>query len=275
MTWFVNYTLNTCISPADRGLAYGDGVFETIHANQNGFVRLSSHLTRLYKGLEKLLMAFDVEQKEELSYFLRTIVSDQLDGDSVVKIMVTRGQGGRGYQPPKTVKHTIVIGILPFPNYQAESLHGVGVSLSPIPVNSNSYLAGIKHLNRLEHVIAKQYLASDDFEAIMLDCQGYVIEGIQSNVFWFKDGLLCTPNLDAAGVEGTYRQAILAEMATQTTLIGNFTAEHLLAADEVFMANSLMKIVPVIRIGHQSFTIGANTKNLQSLMQAKDMHGIH
>jgi len=275
MTWFVNYTLDTSIAPADRGLAYGDGVFETMHANQNGFIRLSSHLARLYKGLEKLLMPFDAEQKEQLSYFLHTILPDYLDSDAVVKIIVTRGQGGRGYQPPQMVTHTIIIGILPFPDYQAESLQGVGVSLSPIPVNANPYLAGIKHLNRLEHVIAKQHLALNDFEAIMLDSQGNVIEGIQSNVFWFKDGCLCTPALDHAGVEGTYRQAILAEMATQTTFIESFTAKHLLAADEVFMANSLMKIVPVVRIDRQTFAIGPRTKKLQSLMQAKEMHGIH
>lgn len=220
-------------------------------------------------------MPFDAEQKEQLSYFLQAMVSDYLDGDAVVKIMVTRGQGGRGYQPPKTVRHTIIIGILPFPDYRAESLQGVEVSLSPVPVNSNPYLAGIKHLNRLEHVIAKQYLAPNDFEAIMLDGQGAVIEGIQSNVFWFKDGLLCTPSLDVAGVEGTYRQAILSEMTPQTTLIGCFSVAQLLAADEVFMANSLMKIVPVVRIDRQVFAVGSNTKKLQSLMQAKEMHGIH
>ncbi|BFM48328.1 aminodeoxychorismate lyase [Marinomonas sp. THO17] len=277
MTWFVNYTSDMSISPADRGLAYGDGVFETIHAKPKHFCNLSNHLARLYLGLERLGMAFDNNDKNRLEGFLQQRILPLIKQDQVVKILVSRGEGGRGYLPPEQASHTVAIGVLDFPDYQSIQNQGVAISVSPVPLSENAFFAGIKHLNRLEQVLAKQHLQSDFFEALMLNTTGKVIEAIQSNVFWFKEGQLFTPAIEQSGVKGTFRQGIL-DLVTSNGLHvineGCYELKDLLKADEIFLTSSLMKIVPVIRVQQSHFAIGVNTLNLQRLMQVKEMHGI-
>lgn len=269
MNWFVNYRVDDAILPADRGLAYGDGVFETLHATPVALLQLDSHLARLYKGLNRLGMPFSIQQKQQLEGFLSASVLAQINSDSVVKIMVTRGEGGRGYLPPKEPSHTVCIGILPYPDYSLQQQQGVSLSISPVPIASNRFLAGIKHLNRLENVMAKQFLSDADFEAIMLDDKGGVIECIQSNIFWFKDGEIYTPSLELSGVEGTYRKQIIKHLDGDVQL-GCFKLDDVLSADEVFITNSLMKMVPVIKIADTSFVYGSLTKALQYEIQRKE-----
>ncbi|MBU2024982.1 MAG: aminodeoxychorismate lyase [Gammaproteobacteria bacterium] len=275
MTWFVNYRLDNSVSVADRGLAYGDGVFETILVFPKQFLQINYHLSRLYRGLSKLAMPFSLEQKSSLHDFLHSDVLPLIREESVVKIIVSRGVGGRGYLAPENCIHSIIIGILPAPNYQAHREKGVSLSISPIPISSNRFLAGIKHLNRLENVIAKQFMTGSDFEAIMMNGNQELIECIQSNLFWCKQGILYTPSLEQSGVQGTYRKAIIQNQCNYTVQVGRFWLSDLMSADEVFITNSLMGIVPVICVTGVSFPIGVHTRKLQILMQAKDMHGVH
>ena len=275
MTWFVNYRLDKSVSVADRGLAYGDGVFETIRVFPQCFLKINDHLSRLYRGLAKLAMPFSLEQKYSLYNFLYSDVLPLIHEESVVKIMISRGEGGRGYLAPESCIHSIIIGILPAPDYQVHREKGVSLSVSPVPVSSNRFLAGMKHLNRLENVIAKQYLSSPDFEAIMMNGNLELVECIQSNLFWCKQGVLYTPSLEQSGVQGTYRKAIIESQHDYTVQVGRFLLGDLMAADEVFITNSLMGIVPVIGVTGVSFPIGIHTRKLQILMQAKDMHGVH
>jgi len=275
MTWFVNYRLDTLVSVADRGLAYGDGVFETIRVTPNYFLQIDDHFSRLYRGLSKLGMPLSLEQKYTLADFLYSDVLPMIDKESVVKIIVSRGKGGRGYLAPEHCIHSIIIGILPAPDYQVHRIKGVSLSISPVPVSSNRFLSGIKHLNRLENVMAKRFLEESDFEAIMLNERQELVECIQSNLFWLRQGVLYTPSLQQSGVQGTYRKAIMENQENYTIQIGHFSLPDLMAADEVFITNSLMGIVPVIHITGRSFPIGIHTRKLQILMQAKDMHGAH
>ena len=275
MTWFVNYRLDNSVSVADRGLAYGDGVFETIRAVPHCFLQIEDHLSRLFRGLSKLAMPFSIEQQLILKRFLCSQVLPLIKEESVVKIMVTRGVGGRGYLPPENCIHSIVIGILPAPDYKAPQEKGVSLCVSPVPVSSNRFFAGIKHLNRLENVMAKRFLTPSDFEAIMLNTDGNLVECIQSNLFWCKHGVVYTPSLEKSGVQGTYRKAIIENQAEYIVQVGCFLLSDMMAADEVFITNSLMGIVPVISVSGVSFPIGVHTRKLQILMQAKDMHGVH
>ena len=275
MTWFVNYRLEKSVSVADRGLAYGDGVFETIRVLPHYFLQIDDHLSRLYRGLLKLGMPFSSDQKNRLSNFLDQNILPLIDNESVVKIIVSRGEGGRGYLAPESCIHSIIIGILPAPDYQVHREKGVSLSVSPVPTNSNRFLSGIKHLNRLENVIAKRFLRAPDFEAIMLNDRQKLVECIQSNLFWVKKNVFYTPSLERSGVQGTYRKAIIENQNTYTIQIGHYSLSDLMAADEVFITNSLMGIVPVTHIVETSFPIGIHTRKLQILMRAKDMHGIH
>lgn len=274
MTWFVDYRLNSSVSVADRAFSYGDGVFETIRVIPQCFFQLNDHLSRMYRGLTKLGMPLSFEQKQNLTRFLHDTVLPFIDRESVVKIIVSRGEGGRGYLPPNDSNHTIVIGILSAPDYQTIRKSGVSLSISPVPVNKNRFLAGIKHLNRLENIVAKRFLLSPDFEAIMLSSDQRVIECIQSNLFWFKSGILYTPALSEAGVQGTFRQAIVKEQTAYVVQIGNFGLSEVKSADEVFISNSLMGIVPVTAVGGLSLPIGIHTRKLQKLMQSKDVHAV-
>jgi len=279
MTWFVNYRPDSSVSIADRGFAYGDGVFETIRTFPNVFFQLDDHLARLYRGLTKLGMPLSYEQKSELKTFLFSQILTLIDEESVVKIIITRGEGGRGYLAPEKPIHSVIIGILPAPNYLVQKNKGVSLSVSPVPVSNNRFLSGIKHLNRLENVMAKRFLMAPDFEAIMLNIDDELIECIQSNLFWFKNGVIHTPSLEKSGVQGTYRKAIIENQTHYSAQIGYFSLSDIINADEVFIANSLMGVVPVINItthiGKQSFPIGVHTRKLQILMQAKDTHGIY
>ena len=256
-------------------MAYGDGVFETILALPHGLLHIENHLARLYRGLLKLGMPFSLEQKNTLLDFLYEQILPRIDEASVVKLIVTRGEGGRGYLAPEHCIHSIIVGILPAPNYQDHRNKGVCLSVSPVPVNSNRFLAGIKHLNRLENVVAKRFLSASEFEAIMLNDRQELVECIQSNVFWFRRGSLYTPSLEKVGVQGTYRKAIIERQSDYTVQVGRFVLSDLLGADEVFITNSLMGVVPVKQIAGTSFPIGVYTRKLQLLMQVKDMHGVH
>ncbi|QUX95959.1 aminodeoxychorismate lyase [Marinomonas sp. CT5] len=274
MTWFVNYRLDTSVSVADRGLAYGDGVFETIKTRPKQFVQIHYHLARLYRGLSKLGMAFSPEQKQRLFEFLHTQALPLINEESVVKIIVTRGKGGRGYLPPEHCIHSVIIGILPAPNYLDQQSKGVSLSVSPVPVSINRFSAGLKHLNRLENVMAKQYLSAPDFESVMLNTNKELVECIQSNLFWWRKGILFTPSLELSGVQGTYRRKIIECQSHYNVQVGRYLLSDLMSADEVFITNSLMGIVPVTRVANVAFPIGTCTRKLQFLMQTKDMHGV-
>ncbi len=275
MTWFVNYRLDSSVSVVDRGMAYGDGVFETIRATPHVLFQLNDHMSRLSSGLIKLGMPFSFEDQKTLTHFLNLHILPLVNEDSVVKIIVTRGEGGRGYLPPENCTHTVIIGILPAPDYQIHQEKGVSLSISPVPVSSNRFLAGIKHLNRLENIMAKRFLASPDFEAIMLNVNNELVECIQSNLFWIKEGILYTPSLELAGVRGTFRKNIIENQVNYSIQVGRFPLSTIMSADEVFITNSLMAIVPVTSVAGKSFPIGLHTRKLQILMQAKDEHDVH
>lgn len=274
MTWFVNYQIAATLPIADRGLAYGDGVFETIHVVNHTPISLDLHLQRLKRGLKRLVMPLTNDQHQQLLIFLSRHLTTYLPEQGVIKIIVTRGEGGRGYAPPEKPQHNILIGLLPAPDYQQQQSQGVQLALSPIRLSNNPFLAGIKHLNRLENVLAKQQLPKHAFEALMLDQQGHVIECIQSNIFWFRNGHLYTPQLNESGVSGTYRQRILSQQQRFSVYIARFTLADLQQADEVFITNSLMKIVPVTAIAEHTFAIGHHTRTLQLDRQLKDHNDV-
>ena len=271
MQWFINYQQD-CISPSDRGMAYGDGLFETIKASPKGFEYLNDHLRRLCRGLNKLSMPFSNEESVKLRFFLLKTILPMIKHETVIKVIVTRGEGGRGYLPPDDCQHTILVGVGDAPDYQVQKKSGVHLGVSDVPVSMNPFLSGMKHLNRLENVLAKQKLNANHFEDVMLNSQGHIIECIQSNLFWFKDGTLHTPSLSQSGVQGVYRHQILKAQALYSANIGCFSLNALKQADEIFITNSLMGIVPVISLLECSMPIGLHTQRLQQLMQSKDVH---
>jgi 4-amino-4-deoxychorismate lyase len=228
------------VSPRDRGLAYGDGVFRTLPVMSGQPASWSAHYAKLARDCAALGIACPDEVL--LLGDIRTLFPDQAKG--VAKIIVTRGAGGRGYAiTPDTTPCRIVMRS-DFPVYpDAHQRDGVTVHLCSLRLSVQPRLAGIKHLNRLENVLARaEWTGSDYAEGLLLDTQGNVIEGTMSNLFIRRGERLTTPDLSGCGVAGVARDRILAagQRLGLRCEIGAFDLDALFSADEVVLCNSLI-----------------------------------
>lgn len=259
----VNGQATDTVAVNDRGLQYGDGLFETL-AVQDGVCEFwDRHMRRLLEGCERLgIPVPDVEQLN--SEAGRLTVGH---ARAVLKIVITRGSGGRGYQPPRSVQPARILILSDWPERPAEHAEtGVQVRICTQRLSRNPILAGLKHLNRLEQMLARlEWDAPEIAEGLMLDDQGHVIEGTFTNLFLIRDKRVITPPVDQCGVAGILRGVIM-ELATAG---GIDCAEEsipyasLLSADELFLTNSLIGIWPVCAIANQLREAGPVTRQLQ------------
>ncbi|EJZ59434.1 aminodeoxychorismate lyase [Pseudomonas fluorescens R124] len=255
------------LSLKDRGLAYGDGLFETIAVHGGQPVLLDRHLTRLAEGCSRLAIAADIElvRTELLAYA-------EAMGEGVLKLILTRGDGLRGYAPDPAAQGRRILQGNPPAAYPA--VHGEqGVRLFPCVtrLSNQPLLAGLKHLNRLEQVLARaEWRDSEHAEGLMLDQAGRVIEGVYSNLFLVRDGALITPDLKRCGVAGVMRAEILfqAESLGIHTQITDISLEQLQWADEVFVCNSVYGVWPVRAYAALSWPVGKLTRKLQTISRA-------
>ena len=254
----------------DRGFQYGDGLFETIEVLDGTPVFLSQHLQRLSNGCERLLIPFPALELLEKEAFQ---IAHQSDASQVVlKLIVTRGVGGRGYRQPETIQATRLFSLHPFPDYPAHfKQQGIVARFCRTRLSRNPLLAGIKHLNRLEQVLARaEWNSSAIQEGVMLDDEKHVIEGTMSNIFMVKNNCLITPALSRCGVDGILRNIIIALAKSNNINVLEQVVEQqaLYLADEVFVSNSIIGIWPIKKINDQSYKIGALTQQLQALLLA-------
>jgi len=254
---------------ADRGLQYGDGLFETI-AFRNGVAEfIDAHLQRLILGCKRLNIPF--QQLDSLRKELESIYQNLADTDSIIKIIITRGSGGRGYFADKSVEPTRIISTHDYPNYpESHSQMGVSIRLCQHKLPENPALAGLKHLNRLDNVLARnEWDDSSIAEGLMFDQSNHLIEGTMSNVFIVKSQQLITPLLNHSGVEGIMKAEIIA-IAKQLGLDFKesiVTHNDLTNADEVFVCNSVNGIWPVISVKEfASYVVGPITQQLQQAL---------
>ncbi|MGD8641915.1 MAG: aminodeoxychorismate lyase [Gammaproteobacteria bacterium] len=263
---------------SDRGLQYGDGLFETVKVQGAVLCHWHDHLARLQEGCQRLkIPAPDIHTLEtEAHQLIERSANEDGDNDKaapssrVLKIIITRGTGQRGYRLPEPCHPTRIIALYPYPHYPAEHwTHGVKVTLCKTRLACNRLLAGIKHLNRLEQVLARSEWDDDGIvDGIMLDQQEQVIEATMSNVFMVKNGALATPDLSDCGVAGVMRNQILIA-ANQLQLpvnIGQYFIEDLFSADEIFITNSVHGIWPVRSIDQQELSPGPVTKKLMDTL---------
>ena len=254
------------IPVSDRGLLYGDGVFETIAIREGRPQHWQRHVNRLQAGCTRLgIQPFESAQ---LAAEADTIIKGTDKG--VLKLIVTRGSGGRGYRVAETAASTRIMQLHPWPEYPAANAEqGVKTRLCEIHLGHNPALAGIKHLNRLEQVLARQEWTDNDIrEGLLLDAGGNLVEGTTSNLFIVSDGVLMTPDLSRCGVAGIMRTIILelAEQQGLDTRVTQISRQALLQADEVFLSNSLIGIWPVIAVGESMYRKGAITLQIQKLL---------
>lgn len=275
--WLINGESRHCIDISDRGLQYGDGLFETIEVIAGKPLFLSRHLQRLQQGCQILLIP--CPDLNLLSAEAQQICEGTEQG--VLKLMLTRGSGGRGYRQPPEISPSRICSLHPHPGY-TDQLYRQGINLrfcdKRLAINPD--LAGIKHLNRLEQVLARAEWQDDEIhEGLMLDSEGYVVEGTMSNLFWVENGQLRTPMLDRCGIRGVLRALVieLAHAAGIEVLETRIGASRLLQADEIFVTNSLIGIWPVKQLLRQRFTPGPLTASLlqayADLRQQEIAHG--
>lgn len=243
----VNGNPGIMISIRDRGLLYGDGVFRTFAARHGKAQLWPLH----YRKLQHDCAALDIVCPDA------ALLAAELDGllaqhpDGVVKLIVTRGEGTRGYAPPADAKPTHLWDVSPLPDYPAEWItRGIRARLCQLRLCHKQRLAGIKHLNRLENVLAAAEWSdtpSPDTgiaEGLLLDSAGNVIGGTRSNLFLVLKGKLVTPDLSRCGVAGVQRERVMEWTARHhmPLQIRNIGLDEVLHADELFVVNSIFGV---------------------------------
>ncbi len=246
----------------DRGLAYGDGLFETIAVRRGQPRLLERHLQRLATGCQRLRIPCDIAQ---LDAEIRAYAA--LLGEGVAKLLLTRGEGLRGYAPPAEPEvRRLLLGSPTAAYPPAHATEGIALYPCTTRLATQPLLAGLKHLNRLEQVLARgEWTITDYAEGLMLDQDGRPIEGVFSNLFLVCAGRLQTPALDHCGVAGVLR-GLLLDLAAQAGIrseVRPLALDELLGADEVFLCNSQYGIWPVRRYAAANWSVGPVTRKLQ------------
>lgn len=229
----------------DRGLAYGDGLFETIRIHRGTPLFLDLHLQRLALGCERLGIVPAIPQWRQ---WLERALLDAAPA-SVLKLIVTRGSGGRGYRPPESAQPRCIISLhdLPAPS-QPDPREGIKAFVCEQRLALQPALAGIKHLNRLEQVLASREFPDASWqEGLMCDCAGNLVEGTRSNLFLAVQGRLFTPDLTQCGIAGILRAQLLTLFGSRVE-VATLHDTRLLGAEEIFVCNSVLGIWPVTQL---------------------------
>ncbi|MES9969917.1 MAG: aminodeoxychorismate lyase [Candidatus Thiodiazotropha sp.] len=243
------------IDCSDRGLQYGDGLFETLAVYQGRPAQWQRHITRLNYG--ESVLGLPATDKQLLKQEALSLCAGQ--DRAVLKIILTRGSGGRGYAIPTLCTPQRLLSLHPWPDYpQAWYSEGLRLGVCQTRIGRNSQLAGLKHLNRLEQVLARSECQDAQLdECLMLDEREQVICGSQSNLFMIREGILYTPDLSHSGIAGVVRELVIeiAEELSMPLQITELDVQSLLNADALFMTNSLMGFTPVAEFNKQRYDL--------------------
>lgn len=248
------------VAASDRGLLYGDGLFETILFVRGTAPLWPRHMQRLLHGCERLLLpAPDIAM---LAGEAVAVVAGM--PRAVVRVTLTRGSGERGYAPPANGASTRVVAAFEPPFIPLDwYARGIRVRFADLALAAQPRLAGIKHLNRLEQVLARAELNDPEVvEALLSDREGHVISATAANLFLVRQGRTVTPALDRCGVAGVARAEVLAAMPE--TQVRDITHEELLQADEIFLASSVRGILPVRELPGRALAPGPRARTMQA-----------
>lgn len=261
------------VSVMSRAYHYGDGCFTTGIVQNGIFIEKEAHVARLIHSM-KILGLTELDWNtfnSQLSVILTKYKAKSVIG---IKMMLSRGEGGRGYAPASQAPTQIMIQLFEYPAvYHQWQRLGIQLTISQFRLGHQPYLAGVKHNNRLEQVLIKQDLEAQNSQAkhnlfddaLVCDLDGNVIETSSANIFWVIEGELFTPDLSRAGVDGLMRQQVLNNLSEKNRAchIGDYSLQDIQRANEVFISNALHGIVPIYRIKQNQFEIGPITRQLQ------------
>ena len=257
------------VSALDRGLVYGDGLFETIRVVDGSAPLWQGHIARLRDGCRRL--GLPPPNAATLAGELARVADGM--ADAVVKIILTRGRGERGYAPPEATDVTRVVAAFPAPCVPPDWYrNGIRVRCCALRLAAQPRLAGIKHLNRLEQVLARgEWSDADVVEGLLFDSAGNLVSATAANVFVGVAGELLTPPVDHCGVAGVMRGALLEAMPD--VRVQTMTKEDLMRADEIFLASSVRGVLPVCALDERVLRAGPHARAAQAQWRASGFPG--
>ncbi len=264
--YLINGRFDAHLSPLDRGFAYGDGVFRTLPVREGVPRDWPLHYRKLHEDCAALGLA--CPDAAALRTDIQTLCGQE--AAAVAKIVVTRGEGARGYALPEDGRINRVVLKTAYPRYPQQYFSaGVNLHLCALRLASQPRLAGVKHLNRLENVLARmEWQDARIADGLLLDGVGNVIECTMSNLFMRTDSTLVTPDLGQCGVAGLTRQRVLefAPRLGYAAEVRSFGLPELLQADEVIVCNSLIGAWQVRSLGAATWSGGTLAERLRDML---------
>lgn len=250
----------------DRGLLYGDGVFRTMLVKAGRSLCWQHHYDKLHWDCTAL--GIECPSKEILTEEISEVIRTTLD--CVLKVIITRGEGARGYAVQQGAVPTRILMTSPIPQHPPSRYSdGVKLHLCKTRLAIQPSLAGIKHLNRLENVLARQEWSNPEIaEGLMLDLEGNVIEGTMSNLFVSQGNTLYTPDLGGCGVAGVQRDRIM-EMAGRLGMalkVEKLPLTRVYDADQVILCNSVIGVWQVKELAEKIWPAGGLAVHLRGLL---------
>ncbi len=262
----VNGVKSDYVSVDDRGLNYGDGLFETILVKNNKPVLFDAHWQRLSRSAK--VMQINCPAKEIVAGQIAEVIANNQDG--VLKIIVTRGQGnGRGYQYSPDHSPTCIVRYFPPSESSKIFANDIRLTFSQYPL-APSIFGGIKHLNRLEQINARAELSKSKYnEIICSDIQGNIIECSSANIFFCTNNIIYTPLINNFGIKGIIRDWVISCAEENHIQINEceLTREIVLQSDEVFITNSIIGVRSVAKIEQIIYQSGETTRMLAYLYE--------
>ena len=243
------------VSVFDHGFLYGDGIYETMRAYGGTLFLLEKHLARLKRSATAISLKLPLPLEKIGDAVNETLIVNKLR-EAYVRIHISRGPGEIGLDPALCTAPTIVIVAKPFHDYPAEDFER-GVKVVVVKTRRNHPLAldpAIKGTNFLNNILAKiEAIKAGAYEGIMLNWQGHVAEGTICNIFTVKKGALFTPSLDTGILKGVTRELVLRLAKRKKVLVREvlLRPKDLLSADECFITNTTMEIMPVRAVGNK------------------------
>lgn len=243
------------LSAYDRAVQYGDGLFETIAVRNGVLLHWQRHMRRLLEACTRL--AIPVPDLDALKQQAQSLIQEETS--AVIKIIITRGAGGRGYRITGQMQPTTIVSMSEWPNYPAQnSTEGIRLCSCDMKLSQQPRLAGIKHLNRLEQILARQEWSDGSIaEGVMSDHEGHVIEGTMSNLFFIRQGIVYTPELSQCGVAGIMRELILeaCDACGIEYRVAPVSLSQARQSEEIFITNSLIEVWPVRQWDDKTYTV--------------------
>jgi len=255
-----------CLAADDRGLQYGDGVFRTLRVVDGQPRWWNEHIAKLTEDAARLGLA-----APEAAVWQADLAQIGLNGrDGIIKLLLTRGSGPRGYAPPVNANVRRICyfdAVVPAPTPSS----GLTLRICDLRLGWQPRLAGIKHLNRLENVLARaEWSVPEIHEGVLLDQANNVISGVMSNLFVWRDQCLLTPRLDCCGVAGVARARLmrLARAHGIEVLETSLNLQALFDAEEVMVSNSVMGLRRVAHLAAKSWPEPLISQQLEAWLDA-------